>query len=54
LGCTVRELLVRITSAELAEWMAYYLLQDAEPRQKKARSQIEQMKGAGDLSGERS
>jgi hypothetical protein len=47
----VAELLQRITSAELAEWMAYYLLQDAEPRQAKAKSEISRLKGAGVQNG---
>ena len=45
MGMPVPELLARMTSTELAEWMAYFLLGSAEEGEQEMRAQIAELKG---------
>lgn len=41
----VRYMLARMTSRELGEWMAYFMLEEAEQTAHKGKSEIAQLKG---------
>jgi hypothetical protein len=48
----VRVMLAQMTSAELAEWMAYFMLGEAEGRQRDQQKEIADLKAS--MSGKRS